>query len=174
MQQDYLSFLFWVFIGSFAIVAIHNISRPAMLLGFLSTLGGANTDSPSVWTKPLYSCPACMASVWGSLFFVVFVYPAQFSYLSYAEVVPYWFLYCLAVSTCSLVLWLLIDTLIIEKDFKGGYVRSLQHRLSQREAELGETSELLSKYMAMCTAKDEATVILTEKAENEALISIID
>ena len=65
-----LTFIF--FINSLVIYGVFASTGEDMILGFVQkvskipdTVGGYN-DINQWWTKPLWNCPACMASVYGT------------------------------------------------------------------------------------------------------------
>ena len=57
---------------SLATVAMHILFEEGMLFDFIPHAFGRNTRLSLVspkWHKPVFDCPYCMASVWGTLFF---------------------------------------------------------------------------------------------------------
>lgn len=90
-------FLFAV-LNSFAIIGLWTACKPDMLLSFV---GDKLHGLSSYMQKPLYLCPPCMASIWGSVWFAVlfalglvnpFFYPLYILAVSGLNVVLKWFI----------------------------------------------------------------------------------
>ncbi len=89
-----------VLLNVLLIAGIWNLFGPGMLLHWLvPTL----EKLPKEFQKPLYACPACMASIYGSLFFIL-VIKGDFCLLP---------LHCLAVSGATT---LLFDAIYHDRD----------------------------------------------------------
>lgn len=55
-------------IGALVIIAVHNLFADGMLLGWLGRIFDRRLPEPM--QKPIYTCRACMASVYGSALWV--------------------------------------------------------------------------------------------------------
>ncbi len=64
------TFQYLVF-NSLFIIGLHKITREGMLLEKAGTW--AVKILGEFWSKPVTECPPCMASVWGLLFYFIFV-----------------------------------------------------------------------------------------------------
>jgi len=75
-----------LFLSSFLIFGIHVLFRDNMILDQLRT----NTFDhlPDLITKPLIGCPACMASLWGTFYYISFISNAW----------PEWIMFCVMLS----------------------------------------------------------------------------
>jgi len=72
-----------LFFACFLIFGIHVLFRDNMILGNLIP-----DYFPKWFVKPLVGCPACMASFWGSFYYVAFV----------SNNWPEWIMFCLMLS----------------------------------------------------------------------------
>jgi hypothetical protein len=64
-----LDFLLLLLIGSLVCVGVWNAFLPGMIFGWLGKIWDRRL--PEAFQKPIYSCPPCMASVYGSAVWVL-------------------------------------------------------------------------------------------------------
>lgn len=65
-----IDFLLRLFIASLAIFGVWNAFAPGMIFGWLGDV--LENRLPEYAQKPLYTCPACMASIWGTALWFYF------------------------------------------------------------------------------------------------------
>lgn len=122
-----------ILIGSIVCLAIHWLCKEGELLGFLAKYGKLKI------TKPLYSCMACMGSVWG-----VIIYTSSVLLLSGTLASWHWLwclTYCLLLSGTNRIVQPLVDWLYIERNYRG---LLLEMRLAEvRNNQQPDTNEAL-------------------------------
>ena len=80
----------YIAITSLAIIMIYATTKEGMIASFVPPL---LWWLPSWLKKPLYECPVCMCSVWGSIFFLLTpLHPIQYP------------VFILAVGACNLII----------------------------------------------------------------------
>jgi hypothetical protein len=80
----------FIFICSLAIYGLHVAMQPGMIfhrlhsfLGYIFELKYGNIPFFRVIRKPLYSCPMCMPSIWGSLAYWITYYGQSHNMLNF-------------------------------------------------------------------------------------------
>lgn len=89
-----------VIMNSLFIIGLYEATEPGNLLASIHDF--METRFPSWLYKPILGCVYCMASFWGSLFYLIY-----YTYHPFVEgfVFFYWFFYIGAVSGCTYVLY---------------------------------------------------------------------
>ena len=151
------NFLLRLAIASLAILGVHHATADKnQLLGFLNQYYFYPTPDidgkkvPRLWAKPLFSCIACMASLWGTLF-----YWGLLGGNNWRE----WALFVLALSGLNNLLRLAIDYVHTQVQIINGTLEQLneaniclQARLDLADADNADKSQQIDRYLETITA----------------------
>lgn len=146
------NFLLRLAIASLAILGVHHATADKnQLLGFLNQYYFYPTSDidgkkvPRLWAKPLFSCIACMASLWGTLF-----YWGLLGGNNWRE----WALFVLALSGLNTLLRLAIDYVHTQVQIINGTVEQLNeatHSLGEQlhlaDADNADKSQQIDRYL---------------------------
>jgi hypothetical protein len=150
------NFLLRLAIASLAILGVHHATADKnQLLGFLNQYYFYPTQDidgkkvPRLWAKPLFSCIACMASVWGTL-----LYWGLLGGNNWRE----WVLFVLALSGLNALLRIAIDYAHTQTQIISGTVEqlneaanSLDQKLQLANVDNADKSQQIDRYLETIT-----------------------
>lgn len=95
-----IDFLSHIAACSLFCLGLHAVTDDGMLLDFVRK---PFKNSPWYITKPLFACPPCMASFWGTSYFIGYALTVQF----FVGLIPLWilFVFCVAGLNAVLAKW---------------------------------------------------------------------